>query len=234
MIYQHKVVRSLFLSSLLVLMASIIECQQNLAQDVPVQPESVEQESLDEMLERIQRRREERKQKEWDRLFNNFEEKYGYNPRDYEVKYRISGDNVTVFGKSDWMKLTVKPEEQTINVAHSAATRDIFWGTMVWHDHEMINVSFLLDEEACQKFSDGVNCEFSGKDSVTLPNNFLEDHQIFKRGQWTLTYIEKSLEKSVTILISPETMPSETHEEVKYEQVNSAFCRAFPEGLDCK
>ena len=42
MIYQHKVIRSWLVSSLLALMTSVIECQQNLAPVVTVQDESGE------------------------------------------------------------------------------------------------------------------------------------------------------------------------------------------------
>ena len=130
-------------------------------------------------------------------MVEEFPGRFGYNPKDYQLELRLGGNTVTIFGKSDWANFSVTPEDEVIEVGHRSATVDAFWGTLVWHDHDMISTTFTLDEEACQVISDGVNCEFTGVDQIQLNQNFITNHQLIKHGKWQLTYIESEQEKSI-------------------------------------
>jgi hypothetical protein len=185
-----------------------------------------------QMLQDLLRDREDRQQQALDEFVQDFAEEFGYNPKDYELSHRISGSNITIFDKSDWATFHVLPEEGIIEVGHTAATRDAFWGTTVWHDHEMISVTFTLDDDACKVISEDSTCTFTGTDTINLGQNFLTNHQIIKHGEWEINYIESGEEKGVILRVPEDALPTGA-EGVNINDYNRRYCRLFPESLDC-
>jgi hypothetical protein len=155
-----------------------------------------------------------------------------YTPQDYELSHRISGSNITIFDKSDWAVFHVLPEEGIIVVGHAAATRDAFWGTTVWHDHDMVSVTLTLDDDACEVIADGDTCIFTGTDTIDLGQSFLTNHLIIKHGEWEINYIESDEEKGVIFRVPEDALPKGA-EGVNFEDHNRQYCRLFPDSLDC-
>lgn len=189
--------------------------------------------SAQQMLDQLLQEREDRENQAVNQMVTEFPEDFGYDPRNYQLKLHLAGDNFTVVSKSDWVTFRVMPETGVIEVDHAAATRDAFWGTLVWHDHEMVSTTFSLDEDACQVVSDGVNCDFTGVDTIQINQNFLTNHQLIKHGKWHLTYIESGQEKDVMFRVPEDALP-EGAESTNIEELNTRLCRLFPNGLDCQ
>jgi hypothetical protein len=196
------------------------------------EPESSACESY-QLLQQVLQEREARQQQALTQLTDEFAEEFGYNPADYELTYRLAGNNNTIFDKSDWITFEVEPEAGLISVGHRAATRDAFWGTMVWHDHEVTSVEFTLDEDACQVVSDGEKCTFIGVDTIDLGHNFLTEHQIIKHGQWQVNYIESDEEKGLMLRVPDDVLPVGAASE-DLASHNRQYCRLFPNSLDCQ
>lgn len=195
-------------------------------------PSSQEDLTIDEMLENNRQREEQKNQEELVRFLTNFSHKFGYDMTNYTLKHKLSGDNITVWGVSYWVKFEVNPKEGTIKVLHTTAIRDKFWGTTHWYDHEMVSVKFMLDPEACQIIFEGKNCEFSGTDTIQLPG-FLDNHQILKYGKWHITYIESQEEREAIFRIPLKKMPVSANSNAKMPAIEAESCKMFPNGLHC-
>lgn len=188
---------------------------------------------IDELFERQRQHRQEGKQRRFEHLATRFVEKFGYSPKDYVLRIKEAGTNITVYSASFWYKFHVKPVEGTIEVRHQTITRDIFTGLPKYHDHETLAVKFTLDPEVCRRFADGSHCTFDGKNSVRLPS-FMDRHQILKDGIWEITYIESGKVITSSFKVPPDELPEGTHQGVTMNQIDTDICRTFPDNLSCQ
>lgn len=160
-------------------------------------------------------------------------DKFGYNPKDYVIRSREAGTNITEFSASFWYKFSVKPVEGIIEVQHQTVTTDFLSGLPKYHNHPTLAVKFTLSPDMCQRFSDGSNCTFVGKDFVQLPS-FIDHHQILKDGIWEITYIESGKEITSSFRVPPEDLPEGTHPGVTMNDINTDICRSFPDNFSCQ
>jgi hypothetical protein len=189
--------------------------------------------SIDEMIERQRRQRAERERQRVDMFVKRFQDQFGYDPRDYNLKFQEAGTNITVYSASFWYRLNVRPIEGVVTVQHQTVTRDIFWGTFNYYDHETLALKFILDTEACRSISDGTNCTFTGKDSVVLPN-FILNHLAVLKGTWEITYVESGKTITSNFRIPPDTLPEGTREGATVAEIEASVCRSFPDNASCQ
>jgi hypothetical protein len=216
---------------------AIAQAEDNATTPTPSAPCEIDPESpacsTQQLLEQILQDRETRAEEALNQMLEEFPGRFGYDPRDYALDLHLSGDNFTIFGKSDWVKFRVKPEDGLIEVGHASATRDAFWGTMVWHDHDVLSVTFTLDEAACQVIADGTQCSFTGVDTIQINQNFITHHQLIKHGKWELNYIESNQEKGIVFRVPEDTLPEGTRH-TSIAEINRHLCRLLPDSLDCQ
>lgn len=173
------------------------------------------------------------KRTQFNQLLARFSDEFGYNPKNYELSFLVSGSNTTVFDTAYWIKFQVKPEEGIVKVAHTTSVIDWFWGTTNWYDHQTVSIRFILDPDACQAILQGNNCQVTGQDQIKLPD-FLNNHQIIKHGLWEIKYIEGNETRQVAFRVPENELPKGSNERTSMTDINTSFCQIFPDGLACK
>ena len=166
------------------------------------------------------------------KALNRLSEKFGYDPRDYRIEFKIAGENITIFDSSYWIKMQIRPTEGIVEVNHQTIIRDKFWGSTQYYDHPPISTKFTLDRNYCKAILRQDDCTFTGTDSVQLPN-FITNHLMIKNGMWQITYVESGKEITYSFRIGYQSMPKGFNREISLREVNKDMCELFPDGLIC-
>jgi hypothetical protein len=166
------------------------------------------------------------------KALNRLSEKFGYDPRDYRIEFKIAGENITIFDSSYWIKMRIRPIEGIIEVKHQTIIQDKLWHTPQRYDHLPISTKFTLDPNYCKAILRQDDCTFTGTDSVQLPN-FITNHLMIKNGMWQITYVESGKEITYSFRIGYQSMPKGFNREISLREVNEDMCQLFPDGLIC-
>jgi len=166
------------------------------------------------------------------KALNRLSEKFGYDPRDYRIEFKIAGENITIFDSSYWIKMRIRPTEGIIEVKHQTIIQDKLWHTPQRYDHLPISTKFTLDPNYCKAILRQDDCTFTGTDSVQLPN-FITNHLMIKNGMWQITYVESGKEITYSFRIGYQSMPKGFNREISLREVNEDMCQLFPDGLIC-
>jgi hypothetical protein len=166
------------------------------------------------------------------KALNRLSEKFGYDPRDYRIEFKIAGENITIFDSSYWIKMRIRPTEGIIEVKHQTIIQDKLWHTPQRYDHLPISTKFTLDPNYCKAILRQDDCTFTGTDFVQLPN-FISNHLMIKNGMWQITYVESGKEITYSFRIGYQSMPKGFNREISLREVNEDMCQLFPDGLIC-
>jgi hypothetical protein len=183
-------------------------------------------------LQELEEARKQKKEEELKDYISKLKKKNGYNPLFYIVKLNLYGNTLTVFSSAGWIRMTVDSENGDIYALYTEVDRDFWTGAIRWHDKKTVNVSFTLDPKACEKFSAGKNCTFSGTDKVSL-GSFYKEHELIKYGTWTITYLNDKGKKNVDFRVPLDKKPEESNDEFNPKNFRAEYCQKFPESLAC-
>ncbi|MBG1266795.1 hypothetical protein [Nostoc sp. WHI] len=180
----------------------------------------------------LEEARKKRQQEELQQYLLGIKEKYGYNPLFYTLKDNLYGNTLTIFSRAGWVRMTVDSEKGDVYALYTEADRNIWSGGTNWHDKKTINLTFTLDQKACEKFSRDKNCTFSGTDKVNL-GSFFQEHELVKYGTWSITYLKDDEKKTFEFKMPLNKKPEKSKEEFNPQKFRIEFCTKFPESISC-
>ncbi|MBD2501938.1 hypothetical protein [Anabaena azotica] len=187
---------------------------------------------LERRQQEIQESQKQKQEEEMKKFLLSFKDKYGYNPLLYTIKSNIFGNTLTIFSSGGWVRMTVDSESGDVYVLYTEANRNFWTGGTNWFDKKTLNLTFTLDQKACEKFSPEKMCTFSGTDKVNL-GNFSKDHELVKYGTWMITYLTEDEKKTLEFRIPLNKKPERSNDEFEPQQFRKVYCNQFPTSLSC-
>jgi hypothetical protein len=180
----------------------------------------------------FQEARQKKKEQEFQQYLLGIKEKYGYDPLLYTLKTNLFGNTLTIFSRAGWVRMNIDSENGNVDAFYTEADRNFWSGATDWHDQKTVNLSFTLDEKACQKFSAGKNCTFSGTDKVNL-GPFFKEHELVKYGNWVITYLDNSNKRNVEFRIPLDQKPVHSKDGFNAKELRMTSCTNFPDSIAC-